>query len=99
MSKRVLAAAIAVEVVVFAIVAPNFLSVANAFEVMRVSVEVGLLAVAMTPIVVTGGIDLSVGAMMGLAAVMFGAAFLCRITLKSHACSLSSASCGRGKIS
>jgi rhamnose transport system permease protein len=70
----VLAAAIAVEVVVFAIVAPNFLSVANAFEVMRVSVEVGLLAVAMTPIVVTGGIDLSVGAMMGLAAVMFGAA-------------------------
>ena len=74
MSKRALAAAIAVEVAVFAIVAPNFLSVANAFEVMRVSVEVGLLAVAMTPIVVTGGIDLSVGAMLGLAAVMFGAA-------------------------
>jgi rhamnose transport system permease protein len=73
-SKWALAGAIAVEIVVFAIVAPNFLSVANAFEVMRVSVEVGLLAVAMTPIVVTGGIDLSVGAMMGLAAVMFGAA-------------------------
>ena len=74
MSKRALAGAIVVELVVFAIVAPNFLSVANAFEVMRASVEVGLLAVAMTPIVVTGGIDLSVGAMMGLAAVMFGAA-------------------------
>jgi rhamnose transport system permease protein len=73
-SKWALAGALALEVVVFAIVAPNFLSVANAFEVMRVSVEVGLLAVAMTPIVVTGGIDLSVGAMMGLAAVMFGAA-------------------------
>lgn len=74
MSKVALGAAVALEVVVFAIVAPNFLSVANAFDVMRVSVEVGLLAVAMTPIVVTGGIDLSVGAMMGLAAVMFGAA-------------------------
>jgi rhamnose transport system substrate-binding protein/rhamnose transport system permease protein len=73
-SKWALAGAIAVEIVIFAIVAPNFLSVGNAFEVMRVSVEVGLLAVAMTPIVVTGGIDLSVGAMMGLAAVMFGAA-------------------------
>ena len=74
MSKWALAGAIAGEIVVFAIVAPNFLSVANAFEVMRVSVEVGLLAVAMTPIIVTGGINLSVGAMMGLAAVMFGAA-------------------------
>ena len=42
---------------------------------MRLSVEVGLLAVAMTPILVTGGIDLSVGAMMGLAAVIFGAAY------------------------
>jgi len=73
-SKWALAGAIAVEIVVFAIVAPNFLSIQNAFEVMRVSVEVGLLAVAMTPIVITGGIDLSVGAMMGLAAVMFGAA-------------------------
>ena len=38
------------------------------------SVELGLLAVALTPVIVTGGIDLSVGSMMGLAAVVFGAA-------------------------
>jgi len=71
----VLVGAIALEIVVFTALAPNFATLANFFEVTRVSVEVGLLAVAMTPILVTGGIDLSVGAMMGLAAVMFGAAW------------------------
>ena len=40
----------------------------------RLIVELGLLALAMTPIVITGGIDLSVGSMMALAALIFGAA-------------------------
>ena len=68
------AGVLACEVAVFAAIAPNFFTVANLFEVTRLSVEVGLLAVAMTPVLVTGGIDLSVGAMMGLSAVIFGAA-------------------------
>jgi rhamnose transport system substrate-binding protein len=71
----ILPAALAFEFLVFAAVAPNFATLTNFFEVTRLSVEVGLLAVAMTPILVTGGIDLSVGAMMGLAAVMFGASY------------------------
>ena len=48
--------------------------VGNFFEVTRFSVELGLLAVALTPVIISGGIDLSVGAMLGLAAVVFGAA-------------------------
>ena len=52
----------------------NFFTVANFFEMTRLSIELGLLAVALTPVIVSGGIDLSVGAMMGLAAVLFGAA-------------------------
>jgi len=56
--------ALAVEVAVFGVLAPSFLSVANAFEISRFSVELGLLAVAMTPVVITGGIDLSVGSMV-----------------------------------
>ena len=40
---------------------------------MRLGVEVGLLALALTPIIVTGGIDLSCGALLGLCAVVFGA--------------------------
>ncbi|HMF93015.1 MAG TPA: substrate-binding domain-containing protein [Vicinamibacterales bacterium] len=74
MSSRALVGALAFEIALFGLIAPNFLTLANFFEVTRLGVEVGLLAIAMTPVVVTGGIDLSVGAMMGLAAVMFGAA-------------------------
>src|SRR5688572_20727265 len=73
--KAALAAALAAEVTIFAIVAPNFLTLANVFEIVRLNVELGLLAVALTPILITGGIDLSVGAVMGLAAVCFGAAW------------------------
>lgn len=69
-----LAAAIVTEVAVFAAISENFLTATNFIEVARFSVELGLLAVALTPILVTGGIDLSVGSMMGLAAVLFGAA-------------------------
>ncbi len=74
-SKWILASALACEIAVFAAIAPNFLTLANAFEIVRLSVEVGLLAVAMTPVLVIGGIDLSIGAMMGLAAVVFGMAY------------------------
>src|SRR5262245_10410216 len=69
---RVLAGLLVLEVAVFAVIGTNFLSGSNAFEVVRLSVEIGLLAVAMTPVIVTGGIDLSVGSLMGLAAVLFG---------------------------
>src|SRR5947207_1649446 len=75
MSSRALAGALALEIALFGAISPNFLTLGNFFEVTRLGIEVGLLAVAMTPILVTGGIDLSVGAMMGLAAVMFGAAW------------------------
>ncbi|MFL5606471.1 MAG: substrate-binding domain-containing protein [Gemmatimonadaceae bacterium] len=61
------------ECVIFGVTGLHFLSVANAFEVTRLAVEVGLLALALTPIIVTGGIDLSVASMMGLAAVVLGA--------------------------
>jgi rhamnose transport system permease protein len=48
------------------------MTAANAFEVVRLSVEIGLLALALTPVIVAGGIDLSVGSLMGLSAVLFG---------------------------
>jgi rhamnose transport system permease protein len=67
-----LLAALAIEILIFAATAPHFLSWANGIEIVRFSVELGLLAVALTPVIVAGGIDLSVGAMMGLAAVCFG---------------------------
>jgi rhamnose transport system substrate-binding protein/rhamnose transport system permease protein len=68
----VLLLVIAIECFVFSITGNNFLTTANGFEITRLSVEVGLLALVLTPIVITGGIDLSVGSMMGLAAVVLG---------------------------
>ncbi len=61
------------ELLFFAFTGHNFLTVYNGFECIRLGVEIGLLALALTPVIVTGGIDLSVGSMMGLAAVTFGA--------------------------
>src|SRR5262249_37979531 len=70
--ERVLALLLAVEVAVFSVLGTNFLSRASAFEVVRLAVAVGLLALALTPVIVTGGIDLSVGSLMGLSAVLLG---------------------------
>ena len=71
----ILALALVAEIAVFSAVAKNFFTRGNFTEIVRASVETGLLAMALTPVIVTGGIDLSVGSMMGLAAVVFGAAW------------------------
>jgi len=63
---------LAVECVVFSVTGGNFMTPGNAFEVSRLAVELGLLALALTPIIIIGGIDLSVGSMMGLSAVVLG---------------------------
>jgi rhamnose transport system substrate-binding protein len=62
-----------VEILLLGLAAPSFFSVTNFFECIRLGVEIGLLTLAMTPVIITGGIDLSVGSMMGLCAVSFGA--------------------------
>src|SRR5947209_14798514 len=68
----VLALLLAAEVAVFCVLGTTFASRASAFEVVRLSVEIGLLALALTPVIITAGIDLSVGSLMGLTAVLFG---------------------------
>ena len=73
-SEAILAAVVGIEILVFSIAGERFATVGNSFEITRLSVELGLLALALTPIIVTGGIDLSVGSLMGLSAVMFGTA-------------------------
>jgi rhamnose transport system substrate-binding protein len=70
--ERILAVLLTIEILVFSVLGTNFLTRDNAFEVVRFSVEIGLLALALTPVIVSGGIDLSVGSLMGLSAVLFG---------------------------
>src|SRR5215469_9867984 len=56
----------------FSAVGRNFSTLDNGYDLVRHSVEIGLLALAMTPIILTGGIDLSVGSLLGLCAILFG---------------------------
>ncbi len=63
---------LAVEIFVFSWLGTNFLTLANALEVLRLVVEIGLLTLAMTLVITSGGIDLSVGSLMGLTAIGFG---------------------------
>src|SRR5262245_40098729 len=68
----VLALVLLAEVFLFALWHPRFLSLDNGFEIARLAAEVGLLAFGLTFVIKTGGIDLSVGSLMGLAAVTLG---------------------------
>jgi rhamnose transport system permease protein len=70
--QTMLAVLLAAEIVTFSIIGTNFLTTYNALEIVRFNVELGLLALALTPVIVTGGIDLSVGSLLGLCAILFG---------------------------
>ncbi len=67
-----LALVVLAEIAYFGFRGTNFLTIGNAFEVVRASVEIGLLALALTAVILTGGIDLSVGSLLGLSAVLLG---------------------------
>lgn len=62
-------------VVLMSFVSPDFLTARNLSELPRFFVEPGLIALAMTFVIITGGIDLSVGSMMAIAAVVLGVAW------------------------
>lgn len=70
--ESILLLVVAVEWLYFNAVGPRFGSLDNSFDIVRHSVEIGLLALVMTPIILTGGIDLSVGSLLGLCAILFG---------------------------
>jgi ribose/xylose/arabinose/galactoside ABC-type transport system permease subunit len=73
--EAVLLGLVVAEIAYFAATGSNFFSAANAFEVARTGVEIGLLALALSAVILTGGIDLSVGSLLGLSAVIMGAAW------------------------
>lgn len=58
--------------VAFALASGAFATAGNLFEILRAGGELGLIALGMTLVVATGGIDLSVGAMIGLSGVVLG---------------------------
>jgi ribose/xylose/arabinose/galactoside ABC-type transport system permease subunit len=70
--ETLLVAVLLAEIAIFSRTAENFATTSNTLEILRLSVELGLLALVMTPVILTGGIDLSVGSLLGLCAISFG---------------------------
>jgi len=70
--ETVLGVVLVLEWFYFDAVGRNFGTYDNTCDILRHSSEIGLLALALTPIILTGGIDLSVGSLLGLCAILFG---------------------------
>lgn len=60
--------------IIGSMLSPNFLEARNLLNVTRQMAFVGIVAVAATVVILTAGIDLSIGAVVGLAAVAIGQA-------------------------
>src|SRR6266851_2167579 len=58
--------------VVFSLASPNFLQFDNVVGILLATSVNGVLALGVTFVIITGGIDLSVGTVMTLSAVMTG---------------------------
>src|SRR3712207_154764 len=70
-------------VIFFSIAAPNFLTANSLLTVAKHVALYGLLAIGMTYVIITGGIDLSVGSVAGLAGMLAGGMIEQGITIKA----------------
>ncbi|HWX63012.1 ABC transporter permease [Bradyrhizobium sp.] len=70
--ETMLAAILLVALIVLGALNSRFLTLDNLLNQGRLTTEVGLIALPMTFIIITGGIDLSVGSIVGLCAILLG---------------------------
>ena len=70
--ETVLALLVIVALATLAALSDRFFTPENLLNQGRLMAEVGLVALGMTFVIVTGGIDLSVGSILGLTAILFG---------------------------
>ena len=70
--ETILALLTVIVLIILSFQSDKFFTVANLLNQGRLMTEVGLVAVAMTFIIITGGIDLSVGSIIGLTAILLG---------------------------
>lgn len=71
--QRVLAfASLVILLIGFSIASPNFMQTSNMIAILQATSVNGVLAIAVTLVIITGGIDLSVGTMMTFTAVITG---------------------------
>ncbi|RFC67164.1 ABC transporter permease [Mesorhizobium denitrificans] len=70
--EMLLAILLAIVLVILSFQSDKFFTVSNLLNQGRLMTETGLIAIAMTFIIATGGIDLSVGSILGLTAILTG---------------------------
>src|SRR5688500_3052280 len=70
LSRHALPLAILAIVIVFAVSQPLFLSPENLIGIVRQVAIIGIMAVAMTFVIMTGGVDLSVGPVLALSGLV-----------------------------
>jgi len=70
--ETLLAAILVVALAILGLLNERFLTLDNLLNQGRFLTEVGLIALPMTFVIITGGIDLSVGSIVGLCAIMLG---------------------------
>lgn len=68
-------------IIFFSIFAPNFLSTANMILMSKHATQNAFLAIGMTFVIITGGIDLSVGSIVGLCGMIAGGLIMYGIQL------------------
>lgn len=72
-AQKILAfASLIILVIVFSVASPNFMQTSNIIAILQATSVNGVLAIAATLVIITGGIDLSVGALMTFCAVIAG---------------------------
>ena len=61
--------------IVLSVLSPYFLTLHNILNIRDQTVVLGIVAVGATLVILTGGIDLSVGSVMGMSGIVFGLSF------------------------
>jgi ribose transport system permease protein/AI-2 transport system permease protein len=61
-----------IEIIIFALLAENFLSTRNIQTVLRNSTDLAVVAIGMTMVILIGGIDISAGSALGVVAIVVG---------------------------
>ena len=82
----ILLAVFVLQIAVTSILVPGYFSLWGLLDATRAFTEVGLIALAMTLIIITGGIDLSVGALLALVSVSIGFSFQSGVPLWAASC-------------
>jgi ribose transport system permease protein len=64
-----------VMIIFFSTQSPYFFTIGNLLSMANQMVEVGLISIAMTVLIISGAIDLSVGSILGLSAIVLGLSY------------------------